>query len=650
MRSATRETTARSCEMKSKASPARSRRSASRLTICAATETSSAETGSSQTSRRGPVASARAIATRWRCPPEKSDGNRAAVRREPDVGQQLPHALGERASPRQALHAQRLGDLIAGAHPRVQRALRILKDDLELRAGCVAARARQRKPVRPVEAGSRPRPAPRAAHEPAGGALAAAGLADEPERLAPARSRTRRPAARAGPRRRAPETARDREDLRQAPARSSGATAPGPASRAAPRRTGSTGSSARGRRPARTARDAASQGSKRSGQRGAKAQPASRPLEEVRAPFRRWPRSVAGRPPRRRERRHAAQEPPRVGMARGREELGGRGLLDDPSRVEDEDVVGVPRDDAEVVGDEEDRQVPLAPQAVEQLEDLARDRRVERRRRLVGNQHLRVRRQGDREQARCFSPPDSRCGYSPSTRAGSGNDISASRLDGAGGAPRAARRARGGGSPRRPGRRSSARGRAPPRAPETPSRFDRPACRCHSTSGQCRGASLDGERPETPRRRASRPIRARPSSVLPQPLSPAIASGLARGDVERHAVHRREHRLRRPAARLAGPRTEIRGSGVFAGAGAGAHADRTASRSRLSEVLLDRLELLDAVHDVPIVRVESVDLQKRPVGEFDVAGVLVHAAEVVEDARRSRPPRCPATRAPCGTT
>ncbi len=48
----------------------RSRRSISRLRICARTDTSSAEVGSSATSSPGRSASARAMATRWRWPPD----------------------------------------------------------------------------------------------------------------------------------------------------------------------------------------------------------------------------------------------------------------------------------------------------------------------------------------------------------------------------------------------------------------------------------------------------------------------------------------------------------------------------------------------------------------------------------------------------
>ena len=49
-------------------------RSLSRFRICACTETSSAETGSSQISSSGSSASARAIPIRWRWPPEKLCG------------------------------------------------------------------------------------------------------------------------------------------------------------------------------------------------------------------------------------------------------------------------------------------------------------------------------------------------------------------------------------------------------------------------------------------------------------------------------------------------------------------------------------------------------------------------------------------------
>ena len=67
-------TTERSWAMNRYASPSRSCRSSSRLTTPAWIDTSSADTGSSSTSTDGSSASARAMPTRWRCPPENSCG------------------------------------------------------------------------------------------------------------------------------------------------------------------------------------------------------------------------------------------------------------------------------------------------------------------------------------------------------------------------------------------------------------------------------------------------------------------------------------------------------------------------------------------------------------------------------------------------
>ena len=73
-RSDTDFTTARSCAMNNSVRPKRAFMSSSRLTICARIETSSAETGSSQTIRLGSSTSARAMAMRWHWPPENSCG------------------------------------------------------------------------------------------------------------------------------------------------------------------------------------------------------------------------------------------------------------------------------------------------------------------------------------------------------------------------------------------------------------------------------------------------------------------------------------------------------------------------------------------------------------------------------------------------
>ena len=65
--------------MNSIVSPSRTRKSSNSARICACTDTSSAETGSSAISSSGCIASARAMPMRWRCPPLNSCGNRPAA-------------------------------------------------------------------------------------------------------------------------------------------------------------------------------------------------------------------------------------------------------------------------------------------------------------------------------------------------------------------------------------------------------------------------------------------------------------------------------------------------------------------------------------------------------------------------------------------
>jgi hypothetical protein len=79
------------------------------------------------------------------------------------------------------------------------------------------------------------------------------------------------------------------------------------------------------------------------------------------------------------------------------EELLRRALLDDPAGVHDEDAPAHAGDDAEVVGDDDDRGVVLVREALHEFEDLRLDRHVEGRRRLVGQQQLRVAGEGDRD-------------------------------------------------------------------------------------------------------------------------------------------------------------------------------------------------------------------------------------------------------------
>ena len=85
-------TTARSCAMKRYVSPNWSCSSSSRLMIWAWIDTSKADTGSSQMIILGRSTRARAMPTRWRCPPENSCGIAIDMLRAESDG--LQHFLG----------------------------------------------------------------------------------------------------------------------------------------------------------------------------------------------------------------------------------------------------------------------------------------------------------------------------------------------------------------------------------------------------------------------------------------------------------------------------------------------------------------------------------------------------------------------------
>ena len=102
--------------------------------------------------------------------------------------------------------------------------------------------------------------------------------------------------------------------------------------------------------------------------------------------------------------REAAEQAGRVGMARVREHRAGRSLLDEPPRVEDADALADPRDDVEVVRDEQDGRAELGAQRRDQIEHLGLDRRVEPGRRLVEDQQLRVLRERHRDHDALLHP------------------------------------------------------------------------------------------------------------------------------------------------------------------------------------------------------------------------------------------------------
>src|SRR5256885_1541380 len=82
--------------------------------------------------------------------------------------------------------------------------------------------------------------------------------------------------------------------------------------------------------------------------------------------------------------------PPRVGHLRVGEELRRVRLFDDLAAVHDVDPLRHARDDAEVVRDEDERGAELPREVLQEIQDLRLDRDVERGRRLVGEDELRV--------------------------------------------------------------------------------------------------------------------------------------------------------------------------------------------------------------------------------------------------------------------
>ena len=86
--------------------------------------------------------------------------------------------------------------------------------------------------------------------------------------------------------------------------------------------------------------------------------------------------------------RQRRQQAARVGVLRVAEQRPHRRLFDDAAGVHHGDAIRLLRDDAEVVGDEQQREAEARLQIAQQVEDLALDRDVERGRRLVGDEQL----------------------------------------------------------------------------------------------------------------------------------------------------------------------------------------------------------------------------------------------------------------------
>ena len=96
-------------------------------------------------------------------------------------------------------------------------------------------------------------------------------------------------------------------------------------------------------------------------------------------------------------------------MRRRLEDGGDRRILDDAAGVHDANAVCVLGDDAKIVADQHHGHRAVAADLLQELEDLRLDGGVERRRRLIGYEDLRLA-SAMAIITRWFMPPDSSCG------------------------------------------------------------------------------------------------------------------------------------------------------------------------------------------------------------------------------------------------
>ena len=94
---------------------------------------------------------------------------------------------------------------------------------------------------------------------------------------------------------------------------------------------------------------------------------------------------------------HGVEQLARIGFARAPENVARRALLHHTPRPHNRDPVGHFCDDAHIVGDEKDGRAEVGAKLPHQLEDLSLDGDIQRRGRLVGDQHLWPARQRHRD-------------------------------------------------------------------------------------------------------------------------------------------------------------------------------------------------------------------------------------------------------------
>ena len=326
------------------------------------------------------------------------------ARVEADDFEELAHAGAPVAARADPVHDERLRDDVADGHARVERRVRVLEDDLQLAPHLAHLLAAERRQLAPVEADRAAGRLEQPQDAVAGRGLARAGLADEAERLA-------LPDLEADPVDGADvvdgavdEEARlDREvllkvgDLEER--RAVRAHPVTPAASREPARS-LVGCADRTQCPGRSWRSSGGVVAQVSlwlayGQRGANRhagggaiRSGGRPGIAVRRPPRMPSPSICGSAPSRASVYGCSGRSKRSSVS---------GVLDDLAGVHDDDVVRGLGDDAHVVRDDDHRHVVRLAQVLEEVEDLGLDGHVERRRRLVGDQQLRVAGERDRD-------------------------------------------------------------------------------------------------------------------------------------------------------------------------------------------------------------------------------------------------------------
>ena len=354
-------------------------------------ETSSMLIGSSARTTFGSTASARAIATLCRWPPESSCGYLAAMSsggNEPDRAQQLVHPLLDLARRDDVVDPKRTLDVVAHRLHRIERAEGVLEDDLDL--GAVAKDVAPPPDVRDVVPLEQDLPRGRlgqVGEQARDGALPAAALADE--RRDRARAQLERHVV-DGVDVRTPNAVPEREVLRQAAHLEGGRcrhsiglrhemardlvprldhAQPWTFGRLAPIELGLLGNAVR------ATRMEAAPGRRVAQVRGRAGDPGQRDQRAA-------------------QRREGLHEALRVRVLRVcAEPLGGCGL-DDLARVHDRDPVCELEQERQVVRDEEHREAEVALERLDLLEDLALDDDVQGRRRLVEDDQLRLQGEG----------------------------------------------------------------------------------------------------------------------------------------------------------------------------------------------------------------------------------------------------------------